>query len=434
MVRVLIVGNGAREHVLAEALDKSPARPTLFAYMSANNPGIRRLCDRIEIGNLTEPQPIVDFAKKVQADFALIGPEAPLAAGVADVLEDNGVPCIGPRKDLARLETSKGFTRQLLERHGIPGNPKFKVFTNPAGIQEFIEELGEYVVKADGLHAGKGVKVSGDHLKNTAEAVKYAEDCIESDGSVVIEEKINGEEFSLMVFTDGKTVRGMPCVQDHKRAYENDEGPNTGGMGSYSDADSSLPFLTPDDIRQAMEINERTCKALHEEFNSAYKGIMYGGFMATRDGVKLIEYNARFGDPEAMNVMPLLMNDFVAVCQAILAGTLAEQDVHFAHKATVCKYIVPEGYPQNPVKGEQISIERYPSAKYYYAAIDEQDGKQYMTGSRALALVGIADTPEEAEQIAERAACGITGRVFHRKDIGTAALREKRIEHMRQLR
>ena len=224
-----------------------------------------------------------------------------------------------------------------MKEYDVPGGPKYESFGSMDCVAEFLNELGEnYVVKSDGLAGGKGVKVAGDHLHSHDEALAYCQELVDSGGEFVIEEKFIGQEFSLMSFCDGDTLKHMPAVQDHKRAYEGDTGPNTGGMGTYSNANHSLPFLTDEDIDEAHAINMATARALKDKFDEGYKGVLYGGFMATADGVKLIEYNARFGDPEAMNVLPLLNTDFIEICNGIADGTLDQIDVQFQNKATVC--------------------------------------------------------------------------------------------------
>jgi len=263
----------------------------------------------------------------------------------------------------------------------------------------------------------------------------YARECLKAAGCVVFEEKFVGQEFSLMSFADGKHTVEMPAVQDHKRAFEGDKGPNTGGMGSYSDSDHSLPFLKPSDIDEARTITHLVLKALAQETGSEFKGIMYGGFMATANGVRLIEYNARFGDPEAMNVLPLLNTNFVEVCEAVINGDLNSLKVEFAKKATVCKYLVPEGYPEKPVKGQKIEIGKIPGdVKMYYSSVDQTDEGLILSSSRAVAFVGIADSIMEAEQLAESACGTVKGPVFYRKDIGTSELIAKRISMMESLR
>ena len=433
--KILVIGSGAREHAIIRALDRSPQKKEIYCLASNMNPGIAELCDELTIGNINDPDFVVSYAKEMGATLAIIGPENPLANGVADALWDGGIKVVGPKKDLAQLETSKAFTRDLLNEYDIPGGPQYETFNSMGRVEDFLTELGEhYVVKYDGLAGGKGVKVSGDHLHSHEEALAYCNELVDKNGEFVIEEKFIGEEFSLMSFCDGDTLKHMPAVQDHKRAYEGDTGPNTGGMGTYSDADHSLPFLTDDDITEAHAINMATDKAVKNKFGVGYKGILYGGFMATANGVKLIEYNARFGDPEAMNVLSLLQSDFIDICNGIANGTLENVDVSFQNKATVCKYAVPEGYPDSPVKGEPIDISGVTNSDgLFYASVDIQNGQLVEAGSRTVAIVGIADTISEAEAIAEKEVSSISGPLFHRTDIGTEAVIQKRINHMNSI-
>ncbi|MFA4814793.1 MAG: phosphoribosylamine--glycine ligase [Candidatus Gracilibacteria bacterium] len=436
MKRILLIGNGAREHCIAETLKRSPQGCELAIFASAINPGIQALANVYHnVDTLLNSEELKKFAGDFRPDFAIIGPENPIAEGAADILQEMGVPSVAPLYELAKLESSKSFTRDLVAKYKIPGNPLFRVFTSPDGLREYMEELGDYVVKADGLMGGKGVRVSGEHLKTYEEGVAFAMACIEKFGRTIVEEKFIGEEFSLMSFVDGTHVVDMPAVQDHKRAYEGDTGPNTGGMGTYSDANHSLPFLLPKDLEEAHEITVKVAKALYEETGDYYKGIMYGGFITTKDGVRLIEYNARFGDPEVMNVLPLLKTDFITVCEAILNGTLDQLAVEFEAKATVVKYVVPEGYPVSPCKGEKIEVGPVPkSVKIYYASVDQKEDGLYLSGSRAIAFVGIGNTLAEAEALAAGAVGSVKGPVFFRHDIGTAELIQKRVDHMKELR
>lgn len=408
----------------------------LFVVGKTKNPGLVGLAEDYLLADVTDIDAIRDFALHAKPDFAFLGPEAPIAAGVADMLLEIGIHCASPLQTVGRLESSKSFTRDLVEKYGIPGNPKFKVFCNDEGLADFFTELGEdFVVKADGLKGGKGVMVSGDHLHGIAEGLAYARECLADGGSVVVEEKLVGQEFSLMSFCDGENVCDMPVVQDHKRAYEGDKGPNTGGMGSYSCDDHSMPFLSENDVALASDITRKVALALFEETGCYFKGIMYGGFMAVKNGVRLIEYNARFGDPEAINVLPLLKTDFVDLCQAIINGNLSDLAVEFEKKATVCKYVVPEGYPDNAVKGEKIEIGDLPEGvKTYYASVEGSEDSLYLAGSRAVAMLGVADTIEEAEKLAQAGAAAVGGRVFYRKDIGTNILIESRVEMMKGVR
>lgn len=434
MVKVLLIGNGGREHCIAETLCKNREKTELFAYMSAKNPGIVKLSSGFEIGKSSDVDAMKKYALKIQPDFVVVGPELPLSLGIVDVLDGHNIPCIGPTKELAKLETSKSFTRLLMQKYRIDACPKFKIFENLSGINEYLEELREYVIKPDGLTGGKGVKVFGEHIHNSKEAIAYCREVLAQHASVIVEEKLEGEEFSYQCIVDGKHVIGSPLAQDHKRAFENDMGPNTGGMGSYSCENHLLPFVSKQEADKALEITEQMLSAINKECGEHYRGIMYGGFIVTKGGVKLIEYNARFGDPEAMNVLPILESDFVEMCFGVIEKTLNKKNIKFQNKATVCKYVVPISYPESPVLGE-IRLGKIPKdAKLYYASVDEQNGRLILKGSRTIAFVGIADTLNDAEKISENAIKSAEGPIFHRSDIGTDELIQKRINHMKKLR
>ena len=422
--KILVIGSGAREHAIVRALDQSTQEKTIYCFASNMNPGIADLCDELTVGSINDPDFVVNYAQEVAATLAIIGPENPLENGVADALWKTGVKTVGPKKDLAQLETSKAFTRNLLREYDIPGDPQYQTFDSLEGVADFLEELEEnYVVKYDGLMGGKGVKVSGDHLHSHDEALAYCQELVDGGGEFVIEKKLVGEEFSLMSFCDGDTLKHMPAVQDHKRAYEGDTGPNTGGMGTYSDANHSLPFLQESDITAAHAINISTAKALKDKFGEGYKGILYGGFIATSNEVKLIEYNARFGDPEAMNVLPLLESDFIEICLAVADGTLENVDVQFQRKATVCKYAVPDGYPDSPVKGKPIDISRVSNPDgLFYASVDIQNGQLVEAGSRTVAVVGMASSITEAEAAAEKEYLQLKVHCFIEKILGRMKL------------
>ncbi len=437
MVKILLIGSGAREHAIAETFKESRKKPSIVSYMKAKNPGIAALSDAFEIGNYNELDLIKKFALREKPDFAFIGPEDPLAHGVADLLEIIGIPCIGPKKALAQLETSKSFTRELMREFGIEGNPKFMIFdkTNASNAKKFIDSLESVVVKPDGLTGGKGVKVQGDHFQAKKEAMDYCNEALKTHEKVIVEEKLDGEEFSLQCFTDGKTVLAFPPVQDHKRAFNDDKGPNTGGMGSYTDERNLLPFLTRQDVEDGLRITQNAVKALCKKTGQYYKGIMYAGLIVTKDGVKLIEYNARFGDPEAMNVLPLLENDLIDVCNAVISQKLSQIKLKFRKEATVCKYAVPEGYPDNPERSRRIEIGKMPAnARLYFASVEEKKGGIYTASSRAIACLGIAGDIEKAEMIAEKAVSAVKGMLFHRSDIGTKGLVGKRLEHIKKIR
>ena len=452
-MRVLLITSSARGHALAESLSRSPQKPEIISICANRNPGIRPLSNEMHVMNVMDFDGIVEVVKKTTPDLAIIGPDDPIGGGLADILEDMGLPTVAPKKSQARIESSKGFTRNLLEKYGIDASPKFEVFDlqnnskraldMEKDMYTFIDQElgGNYVVKYDALKGGKGVKVSGEHLQTLDEGMQYAMECLNECGRVVIEEKLIGVEFSLLSFVSGKVTVDMPAVQDHKRAFEGDTGPNTGGMGTFSNADHSLPFLTHSDLRRASDINRLAAEALMREcpeHPGGYKGILYGGYIAIKDGVRLIEFNARFGDPEALNILPLLKSDFVTICKAITTGELTPDMVNFHNKATVCKYIVPKSYPEGKTeKGLEVSFPKDipENARIFYGDIAETDGgKLALGGSRTAGVVGIGNTIAEAEKIAQEICSQVEGPVRFRADIGTEKLIQKRIEMMRTLR
>lgn len=432
-MNVLVVGGGGREHAIAAAIAQSRKDPVIFAVMAKKNPGISRLCQDFLLERETDVKKIVDYATANNIDLAFIGPEAPLAAGLADALEDIGIGVVGPRKAVAQIEFDKAWARNFMRKHGIEGCPVFEVFTEKGPMFDFIAKLGNVAIKPAGLTGGKGVKVMGDQLPSVKDAQEYAAQLLGS-GSVVVEENLVGEEFTLQAFVDGEHLAFSPTVQDHKRAFENDLGPNTGGMGAYTNAGEILPFLRAEDVNQAKRIMQHTVKGLYTETGVKYKGVLYGQFMVTKNGPRVIEFNARFGDPEAMNVLPLLETDVVDVMSAVVGGTLDKLVVKFSKKATVCKYAVPAGYPDNPSKDKEVSVGDIGDALVFYASVYEENNKIYTTGSRAIAVVGIADSIAKAEKKAQEALDNIIGDLHSRRDIGTTSLIQKRIDHMNKIR
>lgn len=434
-VKVVLIGNGGREHAIAELLVKSGAK--LLAFMEAKNPGIAKLANNdIKISKLESFESLIEFAKGV--DFAVVGPEAPLVVGVADALNSAGIPCVGPTIEAAQLEGSKIFTRELLDKYKIKSNVKYRYFKAMDGVNEWIKELGleNVVVKPEGLTGGKGVKVFGDHLKNLDDVLNYCKSLIQQHMRFIIEEKLDGEEFTLQTFVDGTHVIPTPLVQDHKRAFEGDAGPNTGGMGSYSMEDHLMPFITKEDVEIALNDMKQTIYALKKETGEQYKGFLYGQFMKTKSSVKLIEYNVRFGDPEAMNVLAILEDNFVEICESILDGNL-KNNLKFQKQATVCKYLVPAGYPTNPREKVPIKVDTHKldelGVKYYFASVNQIDDVIYTSKSRTMGILGLGSNLEEAEKLAEEGTKYVYGDLFHRKDIGTRQLLQKRINHIKKI-
>ena len=433
MKNVLVVGSGAREVAIARCVSQSSIKNSLFCVSKDINPQIVDLCKDYFVTDLTNISDIVSYSIKTKVDLAIIGPENPLANGIVNELENVGVRCVGPKKEVALIETSKSFARKIIDLCCTEKNPQRREFSSIEGVEGFIEQLGgEYVIKFDGLMGGKGVRVSGEHLKNIDEGIAYANEIINIGGTFLIEEKLVGEEFSLMSFVDGKVCKHMPVVQDHKRAYEGDTGPNTGGMGTYSFGNHSLPFLSKKDIKEAQRTNELVAKQLFEATGTPYIGILYGGFMLTRSGVKVIEYNARFGDPEAMNILSILESDFLSICISMVDGNLKTQDVSFERLATVCKYVVPVGYPDKPEKNFEVLCNQN-DRSLFLASIMLKDQKLIACGSRTAAVVGKNKDVFQAELLAEAGIANISGKLFHRKDIGTKKLVESRIKRMKEL-
>jgi len=444
MQRVLVVGNGAREHAVAEALARSPQKPELYAYITARNPGMVRIAKGCELGDTRKGKEVAAYANRVGIDIAIIGPESPLEAGVVDELETAGVVCASPTKNAAEIETSKLFARWLMDKHKVPGRKGWKAFGDAGEAERFIDERGKpVVVKPIGLTGGKGVKIVdpkvAGQLRDLEEAKAYARRVIEEKiggaAKVLVEDFLIGEEFTLQAFVDGKTLVPTPLVQDNKFAYDGDTGPFTGSMGSFSDGNHLLPFMTAMDFYAALQVMERTVDALRKE-GLRYKGPLYGGFILTAEGPKVLEFNARWGDPEVINVLPLFRGDFLEACWAMAEGKLRRMVPDFEERATVCKYLAPEGYPTNPVKGKKIEIGDLGRSKalVHFASVDERDGGIFMSSSRALSCTGIADSMAEAEKIAEDAISRIKGPVFHRRDIGTKGLMDRRIAHMKSIR
>jgi len=424
---LLLVGGGGREHAIARALAGSEV--TLFACAGNRNPGIARIADGFETLETTNPTAVQSYAGEVDATLAVVGPEAPLEAGVADALDDAGVYAFGPQEAEARIETDKAFQRRFMREHDIPGCPDFETFHDMEAACRYIDEYdGDLAVKPAGLTGGKGVRVIGDQV--TAEEAKaYIRDA--DYDRIVLEERLVGEEFTVQAFVANGDVRVTPAVQDHKRAYEGDEGPNTGGMGSYSDGSLHLPFMTEAEYMDAVDIIEAVVGALE-----GYKGILYGQFMLTAEGIKVVEFNARFGDPEAMNTLPVLGTDLLEILTAAREGGPLPK-LSFSRRATVCKYAVPEGYPTEPNAGARVRVDEDSAgdAILFYASVDEREDGIYTTTSRAFAVVGVADSITAAEEIAEEAlaVAGEEGlRIRH--DIGKPDLVQQRIDHMAQLR
>lgn len=413
MTKVLLVGNGAREHAIATALAKSDVE--IHAHMDRKNPGIAKLSKEFTIGSTTNPKKIPNL---FGIDYAVVGPEAPLEAGISDFLISQGVPCVAPTRAASMIETSKSFARIVIDQTVPKANPRFKVTRSVDDLRKFENKIGveNIVVKPNGLTGGKGVRVFGEHLHSRDELERYAIDLLTKTGVVVLEERLEGKEFTLQAFSDGSKLKFMPLVRDYKRAFDGDTGPNTGSMGSLSMQDHRLPYVTPEDYQTAKDIMDATLIGIKKKAGSVYKGILYGQFMKTISGVKVIEYNARFGDPEAMNVLSILSTSMDDICQGIINGNLGQ--VQFENKATVCVYVVPEGYPgPDAMRDSPLDLSVATTAQLYHASVYEENNQILTTGSRSIGVLGTGDTLAKAREIAYANASRIKGKVRYRSDI-----------------
>lgn len=436
--RALVVGGGAREHAIGAALARSEA--TVYVAAPTLNPGLKALAKDYLITPVDQAAKITAWAKERRLEVAILGPEAAIAAGVADALRAGGILTVGPSKAAGRIESSKAFARDLMKRRNVPGLPNFIAVSTPSQVAPAVTSLGgPFVVKPSGLTGGKGVWVQGVDFQTPEEGIAYATSLLAKGGEVVLEEKLEGEEFSLMAFVDGSSVYPMPAVQDYKRALEGHKGANTGGMGSFSERDHSLPFLRREDLRQATEILRMTVQALKAE-GLDYRGVLYGGFMATATGPKVVEFNARFGDPEALNVLTLFDGtDFADLMMQVATGRVDPSHVSFRARATVVKYIVPPGYPTSPKAGGSVVLDREAitnlAVTVYYGSVTpgRAPNQVVMGSSRGLALVGEASAIKEAEARVEQALTFVKGDYAVRHDIGGAADVKAKVDHMKAL-
>ncbi len=444
MEKVLLVGSGAREHAMADALVRD-GKAILHAAIAVDNPGIMRLAESI-VHTESDIQAIIEHCRKHEIQFCLVGPEKPLEEGVTDALSKAGFPCAAPSQAAARIETNKAFMRSLLEKYDVPGRIEYMETASLPDAVGFSKRLDwKVAVKPLGLTSGKGVKVWGDHFQMPEQVEQYIHEILSTGMSghsrVIIEELLRGQEFTVHFFCDGNSAIPTPAIQDHKRAYDDDRGPNTGGMGSYSSSDGLLPFLDMQAYDEAVMIGQRVIDALKAE-GCPFKGILYGQFMLTQHGPKIIEFNARFGDPEAMNTLTLLRSSYVDICKAIVQGTLTEEMLRFAPEASVTRYIVPRGYGSCPEEGKEVTIDekgiRETGSSLFYASCNLL-GKQgditkiRTTRSRTLAVTATGEDIASAQRKTQNALQFVEGEVYFRSDIGTEDSLTKKVAAMRAL-
>jgi phosphoribosylamine--glycine ligase len=419
-MNVLLIGSGGREHALAWKIAASPMLTRLFA--APGNPGIAREAECVAL-DAADHAAVLAFCRENSIDVVVVGPEAPLVAGLADILREGGVRVFGPSAAAARLEGSKGFTKDLCARYEIP-TAAYGRFGNAQDAKAYVAKVGApIVVKADGLAAGKGVTVA----MSEGEALAAIDACFEgafggAGAEVVVEEYLEGEEASFFCLCDGIVALPFGTAQDHKRVGEGDTGPNTGGMGAYSPA----PAMTPAMIERTMhEIIEPTMRGMAET-DAPFSGVLYAGLMLTVDGPKLIEYNVRFGDPECQVLMPRLKDDILVLMRAAADGQLGHMSVRWRDEAALTVVMAAKGYPASPEKGAPVSgIEEAEEegALVFHAGTTEKDGKLVASGGRVLDVTGLGATVAEAQRKAYAAVdrIGFPGG-FCRRDIGWRAI------------
>ncbi len=417
---ILLLGSGGREHAIAKKLSESPRCGKL--YIAPGNGGTTQVGENVAL-DAEDPQAVAEFARAHNCGMVVIGPEAPLVVGVADAVREAGIPCFGPGAEGAQMEGSKLFSKRLMERAGVP-TAAYGSFTDEAAALAYVREQGApLVVKADGLAAGKGVIVATE-LEQAEEAVR---ECFggtfgEAGNTVVIEEMLVGPECSLLAFTDGKTVRPMATSQDHKRALEGDLGPNTGGMGVYS----PVPIVTPEEHETMERIMRETVAELAAE-GIDYRGCLYGGFMLTPAGPKVLEFNARFGDPETQVILPRLKNDLVDVMLACAEQRLDEVELSWRDDWAVSVVLTSAGYPGAYEKGKVITgiedAEAMENVTVYHAGTRAEDGQILTNGGRVINVTALGATFEDARNLAYEACEKIQfeGKTL-RRDIGLRAL------------
>ncbi len=417
-MKLLVVGGGGREHAIIKKLKENPTVGTIYALPGNGGIAADAVCVPIAA---TDIDAICDFAAENGVDYAVVAPDDPLAAGCVDALTARGVPCFGPTKAAAEIESSKVFAKNLMRKYGIP-TADYRVFTSAAEAEAYLASAPlPTVIKADGLALGKGVVIAEtreaamDAVRGMMEDKKFGA----SGETIVVEEFLTGPEVSVLAFTDGETLRPMVSSMDHKRALDGDRGPNTGGMGAVA----PNPYYTPAIAAECMKkIFLPTIRAMRAE-GRPFRGCLYFGLMLTPRGPKVIEYNCRFGDPETQAVLPLLESDLLTVMRAVTDGTLDKTPVRWRAGCSCCVVLASEGYPQHYETGFPLRVPDDLPAEVFVAGAKERDGALYTAGGRVLGCTCVARSLREAVDGAYRAAARISfENVYYRHDIGAKAL------------
>ena len=418
-MKILVVGSGGREHAIVRKLKESSQVEAV--YCAPGNGGISRDAECFPV-NAMDKEGMLSLAKEKAVDLVFVAPDDPLAAGMVDFLEAAGIPCFGPNAAAAEIEASKVFSKNLMKKYGIP-TAGYEVFSDPTQALEYIKAQGKYpaVIKADGLALGKGVVIAQNEEEAKAALHSIMEDKIFGDSGtqVVVEEFLTGPEVSVLAFTDGKTLCPMVSSMDHKRAYDGDKGPNTGGMGTIS----PNPFYSDEVAKECMEkIFQPTVAAMNAE-GRPFKGCLYFGLMLTPDGPKVIEYNSRFGDPETQVVLPRLKTDFAEIVKAVAEERLSQLSIQWSEQASACVVMASGGYPGSYPKGiEMHGLDengQVDGVTVYHAGTKYENGKFLTNGGRVLGVTALGDTLDQALDTAYVAVEKISFEgAMYRKDIG----------------
>ena len=386
--------SAAKAHV-----DRAAQSPRLKKlYVLPGNPGTAALAENVSGISVDDPEPIARFCKDKQIDLVIVGPEAPLAAGLADSLSAVGIRCFGPKQAAAQIESSKVFAKDFMARHHIP-TARYSAFSNFEEAIEYLQTVDyPIVIKASGLAAGKGVVLP----ETLAEAMATLKSILidkafgEAGNKIVIEERLTGQEVSLMAFSDGTTVVPMLPAQDHKRLLDGDEGPNTGGMGAYAPA----PIFTSHHMNEAIELVLKPAIYGMKSEGTPFVGVLYAGLMLTTNGIRVLEFNCRFGDPETQVVLPLLKTDLLEIVEACINGTLAEVDIQWKNGAAVCVVLASKGYPEKVDTGKPVAMDELPAEMVcFHAGTKSENEKIVTSGGRALGLTAWASDVENAVNI-----------------------------------
>jgi phosphoribosylamine--glycine ligase len=420
-MNVLIIGSGGREHALAWKISQSPRLTKLF--ISPGNAGTSAYGENISM-DVRDHGSVAQFCNEKKIDLVIVGPEIPLASGLVDSLSESGIRCFGPKQAAARIEASKVFAKDFMARHHIP-TARYATFTHLDEAIRYLESAEHpIVIKASGLAAGKGVFLPNtfEEAKSTLESILVNKEFGEAGSEVVIEERLIGQEVSLMAFTDGKTIVPMLPAQDHKRLLDGDEGPNTGGMGAYAPA----PIFTKELMDQAMEtVLKPAIDGMQIEGNP-FVGVLYAGLILTESGVSVLEFNSRFGDPETQVVIPLLETDLIDIAEACVNGTLADIDIHWKNNSAVCVVLASQGYPEKSESGKPIDFSALPKNMICFHAGTKAENEEVVTsGGRVLGLTAWAeDLPSAIDMVYSNMAKVSFEGMQYRRDIGHRALKD----------